>query len=121
MFGVCMIPMQRQESGVQWRTGNCGSKITLSHSQCVLSPLSQPRAIQKHGNNWAAVANMVQRLPADCSDWFHQYVQYQNNTRRGMSPDEHSIGIADAALSRSMVFRGRRSTSACNSQVNVAG
>ncbi|KAI9458324.1 hypothetical protein F5148DRAFT_1151023 [Russula earlei] len=42
------------------------------------------RAVQKKGNDWVAVAELVQRSPADCSDRFRQHTQYQGIRRRDL-------------------------------------
>jgi hypothetical protein len=82
MFGGQMIPLQEQESGVQQRMSNCES--TNSVSVCILSLDLHLRAVQIHGNNWVAVADLVQRTAADCSDRFRQHIQYHDTRRRGM-------------------------------------
>ncbi|KAI9507390.1 hypothetical protein F5148DRAFT_1149790 [Russula earlei] len=42
------------------------------------------RAVQKKGNDWVAIAELVQRSPADCSDQFRQHTQYQGIRRRDL-------------------------------------
>ncbi|KAI9451950.1 hypothetical protein F5148DRAFT_1152351 [Russula earlei] len=42
------------------------------------------RAVQKKGNDWVAVAELVQHSPADCSDRFRQHTQYQGIRRRDL-------------------------------------
>ncbi|KAH9988303.1 hypothetical protein BJV77DRAFT_1022435 [Russula vinacea] len=41
------------------------------------------RAVRTHGNDWSAVADLVQRSNADCSDRYHQELQYKDTKRRG--------------------------------------
>jgi hypothetical protein len=41
-----------------------------------------------HGSAWVAVADLVQRSPADCSDRYRQHVQYKDTKRTGMSPTQ---------------------------------
>ena len=52
-------------------------------SMCILSPDLHLRAVQTHGSNWVAVADLVQRTPADCSDRFRQHTQFRDTKRRG--------------------------------------
>ena len=37
-----------------------------------------------HGTAWVAVAELVQCSPTDCSDQYHQHVQYQGTKRTGI-------------------------------------
>ncbi|KAF8463795.1 hypothetical protein DFH94DRAFT_616218, partial [Russula ochroleuca] len=46
------------------------------------------RAVQKHGNDWLAVADLVKRSPADCSDRYRQHVQYKGTKRKGVWSSE---------------------------------
>lgn len=61
----------------------------VSISRCLVSfhhlGSLQHRAVQRHGSNWVAVADLVQRSPADCSDRYRQHLQYQGTKRRGTS------------------------------------
>ncbi|KAI9449595.1 hypothetical protein F5148DRAFT_1291392 [Russula earlei] len=60
------------------------------------------RAVQKKGNDWVAVAELVQRSPADCSDRFCQHTQYQGIRRRGAwsSEEEGQLHHAIEELAR---------------------
>ncbi|KAF8260200.1 hypothetical protein EI94DRAFT_1706477 [Lactarius quietus] len=40
-------------------------------------------AVQSHGKDWTAIADFVQRTAADCSDWFHQHIQYKETKWTG--------------------------------------
>ncbi|KAI9451102.1 hypothetical protein F5148DRAFT_1152559 [Russula earlei] len=73
-----------------------GVKSIFYHVQHVHDPLAKAgkwgaaedeqlyRAVQKKGNDWVAVAELVQHSLADCSDWFHQHTQYQGIRRRDL-------------------------------------
>ncbi|KAI9434922.1 hypothetical protein F5148DRAFT_1154725 [Russula earlei] len=66
-------------------TSRGGVKSIFYHVQCACDPLAKAgkwgaaedeqlcRAVQKKGNGWVAVTELVQHSPADCSDWFHQH------------------------------------------------
>ena len=81
MFGVRIMALREEESGLLRRTNSC--KSTTSVSICLLSLDLHLRAVQTHGSNWVAVADLVQRTPADCSDRFRQHTQFQDTKRRG--------------------------------------
>ncbi|KAH9013460.1 hypothetical protein EDB85DRAFT_2158194 [Lactarius pseudohatsudake] len=59
-------------------------------------------AVQKHGKDWVAVADLVQRSAADCSDRFRQHVQYKGTKRKGAwsSEEEGQLLHAIEGLAR---------------------
>ncbi|KAI9445670.1 hypothetical protein F5148DRAFT_1153735, partial [Russula earlei] len=73
-----------------------GVKSVFYHVQRAHDPLAKAgkwgaaedeqlrRAVQKKGNDWVAVAELVQHSPADCSDRFRQHTQYQGIRRRDL-------------------------------------
>src|ERR1700744_2289819 len=91
MFGVRETPLERQGSGVRRRTNNCECNdvlaVNLTYSMLLSDP--PPRAVQTHGKDWVAVADLVQRSAADCSDQFRQHIQYNEIKRKGMYPGQH--------------------------------
>ncbi|KAH9012572.1 hypothetical protein EDB85DRAFT_1877650, partial [Lactarius pseudohatsudake] len=59
-------------------------------------------AVQKHGKDWVAVADLVQRSAADCSDRFRQHIQYKATKRKGAwsSEEEGQLLHAIEGLAR---------------------
>jgi hypothetical protein len=82
MFGVRETPLGRRGSGAQRRTINCECKSYRVDIYYHL--ILQPRAVQSHGKDWTAVADLVQRTAADCSDRFRQHIQYKETKRKGV-------------------------------------
>ena len=82
MFGVRETPLGRRGSGAQQRTINCERKSYRPGKRYYL--ILQPRAVQSRGKDWTAVADLVQRTAADCSDRFRQHIQYKETKRKGV-------------------------------------
>jgi hypothetical protein len=71
MSGVHAIALEREGSGLRNKMNGYNSKClsALINSHLIKHPTYPTlRAVEKHGSDWLAIADLVFRTPADCCD-----------------------------------------------------
>jgi len=84
MYVLARTVPSRGVKSVFYHVRRARDSLAKAGKWCAAEDEQLRKAVQTYGNDWAAVAGLVQRPPADCSDRFRQYAQYQGSGRRGV-------------------------------------